>query len=278
MTDERVGISTMYLRFSLVHRLVHAGLMVGFLAAALTGLPLRFSTQPWAAVVWQLLGGAPVARLVHRGAALLLALCAVVHVGTLVYLKIWRRHAGLFWGPDSLVPQPHDWRELWQHLRWLRGKGPLPQFERWTYWQKFDYWAAVLGMLSIGSTGLIVWLGPRLSSWLPGWVITLSLWLHGHEAVLAVGVISVFHFFHAHLRPGKFPVDTAIFTGRVQEARLHRDHKRYYTRLQATGQLSRLQVLPAPPWYERLIRYLWVIPVGLCWLLWLLVLWSIIRG
>lgn len=26
-------------------------------------------------------------------------------------------------------------------FKWFVGKGPRPIFERWTYYEKFDYWA-----------------------------------------------------------------------------------------------------------------------------------------
>jgi hypothetical protein len=32
--------------------------------------------------------------------------------------------------------------------------------------------------------------------------------IHGEEALLAVGFIFTFHFFHTHLRPESFPLDT----------------------------------------------------------------------
>ena len=31
--------------------------------------------------------------------------------------------------------------------------GPKPSFGRWTYWEKFDYFADFWGMLVIGTTG-----------------------------------------------------------------------------------------------------------------------------
>ncbi|GIX47622.1 MAG: hypothetical protein KatS3mg131_1833 [Candidatus Tectimicrobiota bacterium] len=266
----------MYWRFSRWQRSLHAALFTGFVVAALTGLPLRFSAQPWAATLCTLLGGVATLRWLHRGAALLLGGCAVAHVATLLYLL--GRRPGLPRGPDSLLPQRRDGHDLWQHLRWLLGQAPPPAFERWTYWQKFDYWAAMLGLVGMGSSGLVVWLAPLVTRWLPGWAVTVSLRLHGHEAVLALGVISVFHFFHAHLRPGKFPADLAMFTGRVEEAALRREHARYYARLQQSGRLAPLRAAPPPRWLVRLGRWLGWLPVALCWLLWLLVLWSLMAG
>jgi len=41
--------------------------------------------------------------------------------------------------------------------------------------------------------------------------------VHGFEALLAVGFIFTIHFFNAHLRMEKFPVDDVMFTGRLPE-------------------------------------------------------------
>ena len=56
-----------------------------------------------------------------------------------------------------MVPQPRDVRELHEHTRWFLGLGPRPEFDRYTYWEKFDYWAVFWGMLIIGGSGLILW-------------------------------------------------------------------------------------------------------------------------
>ncbi|CAG0959065.1 hypothetical protein GPROT1_00673 [Gammaproteobacteria bacterium] len=41
-----------------------------------------------------------------------------------------------------------------------------PKFDRWTYWEKFDYWA-VFCML-IGGLGLLLWFPVFFSRFLPG--------------------------------------------------------------------------------------------------------------
>ena len=43
------------------------------------------------------------------------------------------------------------------HIRWFVGGGPRPRFDRFTYWEKFDYWAVFWGMGIIGASGLLLW-------------------------------------------------------------------------------------------------------------------------
>jgi cytochrome b subunit of formate dehydrogenase len=157
----------------------------------------------------------------------------------------------LFWGPDSLVPQPQDAIDLWNNIKWFVGRGPKPMFDRWTYWEKFDYWAVFWGMAIIGGSGLLLWFPLFFSKFLPGWMFNIATLVHGEEALLAVGFIFTFHFFNGHLRPEKFPMDTVIFTGRISEHELKEERPVEYARLVQSGEL-RDKVAP-PPTRESLV-------------------------
>jgi len=124
---------------------------------------------------------------------------------------------GMFWGPDSMVPQPRDVLDAWAQIKWFAGRGPRPRFEHFAYWEKFDYWAVFWGMGIIGGSGLLLWFPEFFGLFLPGWMFNISMLVHGEEALLAVGFIFTIHFFNSHLRPDKFPMDVVIFTGRVSE-------------------------------------------------------------
>ncbi len=192
--------------------------MASFLTLALTGIPLLFSEAPWAEKLARLLGGYGVTGKVHRLAALTLMTTFSLHVGRLLYRVFIKREYGLLWGPDSMVPQPRDLTDMIQHFRWFAGLGPRPLFERYTYWEKFDYWAVFWGMAIIGLSGLMLWTPSTFARFLPGWVFNIALVVHGEEALLAMVFIFTVHFFNGHLRPDKFPMDTVIFTGRVSNA------------------------------------------------------------
>ena len=52
-----------------------------------------------------------------------------------------------------MMPTLQDWRDFVAHHKWFFGKGPKPQFDRWTYWEKFDYFAVFWGVFIIGVSG-----------------------------------------------------------------------------------------------------------------------------
>jgi cytochrome b subunit of formate dehydrogenase len=205
---------------------------------------LLFAQAPWAGKLARFLGGYGVTGTLHRIAAVTLVCVFLVHVGRLLDRVFIKREYGLLWGPDSLVPQPRDLVQLMQHFRWFAGQGPRPHFDRFTYWEKFDYWAVFWGMAIIGLSGLMLWLPATFARLLPGWVFNIALVVHGEEALMAMVFIFTVHFFNGHLRPDKFPMDTVIFTGRVSVEELRHERPGEYERLQASGKLESLLVGP----------------------------------
>jgi thiosulfate reductase cytochrome b subunit len=205
----------------------------------LSGLPLIYAERAWAQTLARILGGFEGAGLIHRICAFVMIVVFASHV-VLVFYKAIRdgRLMAMFWGPDSMVPQPQDIVDIWRNFKWFIGRGPRPQFDRWTYWEKFDYWAVFWGMFIIGGSGLLLWFPVFFSKLLPGWTFNIASLVHGEEALLAVGFIFTFHFFNGHLRPEKFPMDTVIFTGRIPEHELKGERQVEYQRLVREGKLD----------------------------------------
>ena len=166
----------------------------------------------------------------------------LLHVGKLLRTIVIDKDYGIVWGPRSMVPQPRDLKDLFGHFRWFIGQGERPVFDRYTYWEKFDYWAVFWGMAIIGGSGLLLWFPFFFARFLPGWLFNIALLVHGEEALLAVGFIFTIHFFNGHLRPEKFPMDTVIFSGRISKNEMLHERKRWYDRLVAEGRLDDFRV------------------------------------
>jgi cytochrome b subunit of formate dehydrogenase len=230
-------------RFDRFDRFLHVLMMVAFLGLAFTGLPLLFAEHPWASRLAHAIGGFRPAAVLHRISAAAMLLCFALHLGR-VARRLVRRDWGVLWGPHSMVPRPKDFSDFFGHVRWFFGRGPRPSFDRFTYWEKFDYWAVFWGMTIIGGSGLVLWFPKLFARVLPGWLFNVALLVHGEEALLAVGFIFTIHFFNGHLRPEKFPMDTVIFTGVVPEEEIRTERPAEYERLVSTGQLEPLSARP----------------------------------
>jgi cytochrome b subunit of formate dehydrogenase len=232
-------------RFDTATRRLHVVIMVTFLLLAATGMPILFSDAPWGRALAMLFGGFAGAGLVHRAAGAVLLGAVVWHVGNVGWRAFVRGERGILWGPTSMTPQPRDFVQFWQQLKWFVGRGPYPRYEHFTYWEKFDYWAVLWGTAIMGAAGLILWFPEAAATVLPGWMFNVALFVHGAEASLAIGFIFVVHFFNGHLRPNKFPMDLVIFTGAVPAEELRHERAGQYERLVKSGELAALAV-PAP--------------------------------
>jgi len=233
-------------RFSKVDRINHAFVIVSFFGLTLTGLPLLYADQPWARSLMSSFGGVRAAGILHRCFAVILIANFIVHLGGLIN-RI--RHHGLrnlLFGPTTMLPRRKDFADCAGMFRWFFRGGSKPKFDRWTYWEKFDYVAEVGGSLIIGITGLMLWFPETFSAIVPGWMFNVATIVHGYEALLAIGFIFTIHFFNAHLRLEKFPVDDVMFTGCLPEEELRHERGEEYARLVATGEIEKLRV-PVPP-------------------------------
>jgi cytochrome b subunit of formate dehydrogenase len=246
-----------YQRFTRLNRALHALMIVSFIALALTGMTLKFSYTSWAAFLSRRLGGFESAGFIHRAAAVLMFGLFVTHLLDLNRLR--RAEYGGSWvrlvfGPDSMLFNRKDLDDFVGSLKWFVGKGPRPRYGRWTYWEKFDYFAVFWGIFVIGATGLMLWFPVLFTRVLPGWIINVATIVHSDEALLATGFIFTVHFFNTHLRPEKFPMDTVVFTGRMPVAEFKRDKPAEYEALVKEGKLGEYLVEPYQPVVIRTIR------------------------
>jgi len=211
-----------YRRFQRRHVLLHMTVIISFLGLSLTGLPLKFSDQAWAKTLMSFYGGAYHAGLVHRGCAIL---TFYYFFGAIVmsfdFLFIDKNVKGNFlqrlFGPESLCPNLRDIKDVTGMVRWFMFRGPNTTFERWPYWEKFDFLAVFWGMFAIGGSGLLLWFPEFFGAFLSGWAFNVATIVHSDEALLATGFIFTVHFFNTHGRPEKFPMDFVIFNGQISK-------------------------------------------------------------
>jgi cytochrome b subunit of formate dehydrogenase len=234
-----------YVRFEKFHRTLHVIVIVSFLGLALTGLPLKYSGQEWARRLAAALGGFESTSFWHRVCAVMTAFYFIAHLIWLVRKIAEARRGGMTWrvmffGPDSTIPNLRDLRDLLGMFRWFFGLGKKPVFERWTYWEKFDYWAVFWGVAIIGTSGLLLWFPEFFTRFLPGQALNIAKVIHSEEALLATGFIFTIHFFNTHLRAEKFPMDMGMLTGLVSKEELQEERPEWVRRLDASGHLDKL--------------------------------------
>ncbi|MDH3756643.1 MAG: hypothetical protein OEV10_13515 [Gammaproteobacteria bacterium] len=262
-------------RFNAMNISMHVVIITTFLLLALTGLPLKFHDMPWAQTLIGMLGGIDFARVIHRLAAIGTFGYMAFHVGNVFIRWLIRKEPGMFWGPNSMTPQPQDVRSFLGNIRYFLYLGDRPVGDRWTYWEKFDYLAVFWGVVIIGLSGLMLWFPDFFTRFLPGWTLNAAHVIHSDEALLATGFIFIFHFFHTHLRPESFPMDLVVFTGKMPLHRFKAERPLEYQRLVDNNELEDYLVDP-PTQAESLTAYIWgtifliigiALAIGIIWAL-----------
>lgn len=234
-------------RFSRWWRLGHLVGAVSIMLLTLTGTTVLYADSFWAPTMMKLLGGPQSAAYLHRvGAAGFISVFFIhliyfaIHIG-----KNWREFK--WFGPNSLIPSWQDLKDATAMFRWFFGLAERPRLDRFTYWERFDYWAPFWGMTIIGISGVIMWFPVTAASFMPGWVFNVATIVHGEEAFLAAVFLFTVHFFNNHFRPDKFPQDITMFTGRVPLEIYKHEHRRDYERMLQSGELEKYLVdAPTP--------------------------------
>jgi cytochrome b subunit of formate dehydrogenase len=232
-------------RFSVAERITHLFVIVSFISLALTGMMLKFSSMRWAGSLADLLGGVVVAGTIHRIAAAITFGYFAFHLVSLIRFKT-RLRVGwwkFIFRKNSMMFGKQDFRDFRDTLKWFIGRAERPSYGRWTYWEKFDYFAVFWGVAVIGLSGLMLWFPELFTKIFPGWFINLANIVHSDEALLAVGFNFTIHFFNTHLRPESFPMDTVIFTGIVPLDHYRADRPREYEELKESGELRKRVVM-----------------------------------
>ncbi|MCF8062114.1 MAG: cytochrome b/b6 domain-containing protein [Deltaproteobacteria bacterium] len=242
-------------RFTPLQRFFHGGLLAAFIVQGATGLGRMSVETGWGKGLCRLFGGYESALVLHKIVGILMIAGFLIHMVYLLVVIDWRRFPRMLLGPDSLVPSPRDARQFFEHLGWFFGVRPHPEFDRWGYWEKFDYWAVFWGMVILGISGLLLAFPVASSRMVPGWGLNVALWVHRIEALLAMAHVFIIHFFVAHVRRHSFPMDRAMFEGTVDLESTRREKPAWLARLKEAGRFEERLATEAPP-FVRAASYL----------------------
>lgn len=228
-------------RFNIHQRLQHIMMFTSFILCTITGLPIKYNTASWAPGVTAFFGGFDTMFTIHLVGAAIMIASSVYHLVYLViyplvrrrqaqrvsagqaYRKITRgypRYLGL-----DMIPTPKDVIDLLENMRYFLGLSPKPaEFGRYSYKEKFDYWAVFWGMAIMAGSGLMMWFPQWATQYFPRWVIDAARYAHSDEAMLAILAIFVWHFYNVHFNPRFFPMNFVWFHGRMDRELMEEEH------------------------------------------------------
>jgi cytochrome b subunit of formate dehydrogenase len=203
-------------RMSRHQRIQHLLLFTSFIILVLTGFALKFPDS-WFASMLSL--GERVRAITHRVAAVILIGVGIYHVFYLAFSRHGRRLILDF------LPTPADVTGLWNTIRYYLGlRTEKPEFARFNYAEKAEYWALVWGLFVMAGTGIMLWAKVLVGNSLPRWWIDVATAIHFYEAVLATLAIVVWHFYQVFFDPDVYPMNWAWWDGKMSFEHYREEH------------------------------------------------------
>jgi cytochrome b subunit of formate dehydrogenase len=205
---------------TLAERLQHGALVVSFTVLAVTGFMLRYPEAWWVVSLRRLSGSIFEWRSgLHRTAAVVMVLASFVHI---VYVSFTERGRRLI---RDLVPGRQDLYDVGRVLRYnLALTQEKPQFARFGYVEKSEYWALIWGTIVMAVTGAILWFDNTFMGLLTKLGSDIARTVHFYEAVLATLAIIVWHFYYVIFNPDVYPMSFVWLTGKITEKEMAEEH------------------------------------------------------
>jgi cytochrome b subunit of formate dehydrogenase len=181
-----------------------------------TGFALKYPDS-WLSLIPGM--GERVRGIVHRIAGIAMIGASVYH---LIYAILTRDGRKLIL---DLLPEPKDATDVLSVMRYYLGFGrEKPEFKRFTYAEKAEYWALVWGVIVMAATGTMLWAKVLVGHLLPRWWLDVATAVHFYEAVLASLAIVVWHFYQIFLDPDAYPMNWAWYDGKVSVHHYREEH------------------------------------------------------
>lgn len=220
LIEEEHVAHRLYLRMTVHERMQHAVLVLSFMTLVVTGFMLRYPEAWWVVAIRNLSSQAFELRSwAHRIAGVVMVSAGLWHV---YYLAFTVPGRSLF---RALLPRWRDLTDPWKVMRYNLGLAPTkPEFGRFSYIEKAEYWALVWGTILMGVTGAILWFENTSMGLFTKLGFDISRTVHFYEAILATLAIVVWHLYFVVFNPDIYPMNLAWLTGRMSEREMLEEH------------------------------------------------------
>ena len=206
----------MMVRMTTNQRWQHLILLASFIILVITGFALKFPDSWFAEVLGM---GEKWRGIIHRVAGVVLIGAGFYHV---FYLAITREGRRLI---CDLAPGPKDAFDAWGTMLYYLGMSSRkPQYGRFSYAEKAEYWALVWGTALMAVTGIMIWAKVWVGDLAARWVVDVATAIHFYEAILATLAILVWHFYQVFLDPDVYPMNWAWWDGKMPVEHYRHEH------------------------------------------------------
>ncbi len=216
LAARRRAHSAMVVRMTVNQRWQHIVLFTSFIILVITGFALKFPNT-WFAHVFGM--GEQLRGIIHRIAGVVLMSAGIYHA---FYVVTMREGQRLF---RDILPKPADGFDALKAMRYYLGlSSEKPEFGRFNYAEKAEYWALVWGTALMGVTGVIIWAKVWVGDLLARWWVDVATAIHYYEAILATLAIVVWHFYQVFFDPDVYPMNGAWLDGKMPLDHYREEH------------------------------------------------------
>ena len=220
-------------RLSLHLRVQHMVLFASTIILIVTGLPIKFHDASVSVFLINLMGGPEVTRIIHRIGAVGLTCVGAYHLFYSMAFEAGRRDFGL------LIPRPQDIKDFFHQMGYFLGiRREKPLFGRFSYIEKFDYWAVYWGMVVMITSGYLLWFKVLAINQFGKSIYDIAVEAHSDEALLATLAIIIWHFYNVHFNPKRFPGSLTWWNGRMRVEDFKEEHALEYEEMLRSGGLE----------------------------------------
>ncbi|MGB7062231.1 MAG: cytochrome b/b6 domain-containing protein [Candidatus Zixiibacteriota bacterium] len=220
------------IRWTALEVMWHFLLVLSFVVLIITGFAFRFPDAWWSS--WMTHSST---AFVARGVAHRVA--AVVFIGLFIFALFRSGLTKRGWRQiNAKFPVLSDTRNVIQNILYSLGlSSKHPEFDRYDYAEKAEYWALMWGGFVMIITGFPLWFETFFLGFIPKWLLDVAKAIHYYEAMLATLAIVVWHFFYMFIHPENYPINFTVLTGTMTEEEYMEKHPLDYEKMIARGEL-----------------------------------------
>lgn len=197
-------------RMNIHFRIAHWGVMLSFPTLVFTGFALKYPASWWAQplLLWE--NHVAFRGTLHRASALILLAAVLYHS---IHLAVNRRDRVIL---KAMLPRLRDIKDLVQTFLYNLGMADKPpEFAKFSYAEKLEYWAFLWGVVIMAISGFLLWFNNFALRHFPKWTADAATAVHWYEALLATFSILLWHFYLVIFDPVVYPMDLAWLNGKV---------------------------------------------------------------
>ncbi|MFQ5811193.1 MAG: cytochrome b/b6 domain-containing protein, partial [Armatimonadota bacterium] len=156
-------------RLTLLMRIQHIVLFSSCIILIVTGLPLKFPDSAFAKLLFGVTHGIRFSGILHRIGATGLIAVSAFHMGYIAFARegkeLWRH----------LFPRLKDVLDVLGNVKYFLGFSREPaRFGRFSYIEKFDYWAVYWGCVVMILSGALLWFQDQAMRLLPKLAVDMA--------------------------------------------------------------------------------------------------------